>query len=80
MQIMSNGQYKSIEHRGVVHPEKERLSIAAFHSPNMQAKIGPLPDLAGKSGAQYKTSTHEDYVRTVVASKLDGKLVGPIQT
>lgn len=73
IEIMSNGQYKSIEHRGVVHPEKERFSIAAFHSPNMQAKIGPLPDLAGKSGAQYKTSTHEDYVRTVVASKLDGK-------
>ncbi|KAF8032778.1 hypothetical protein BT93_D1618 [Corymbia citriodora subsp. variegata] len=73
IEIMSNGQYKSIEHRAVVNTEKERLSIAAFHGPNMQAKIGPLPDLAGKSSALYKTSNHEDYLRTVFASKLDGK-------
>ncbi|XP_030471073.1 S-norcoclaurine synthase 1-like [Syzygium oleosum] len=73
IEIMSNGQYKSIEHRAVVNPEKQRLSIAAFHNPNMQAKIGPLPDLAGKSGALYKTSNHDDYLRKIVTSKLDGK-------
>ncbi|XP_056174196.1 S-norcoclaurine synthase 1-like isoform X1 [Syzygium oleosum] len=71
IEIMSNGQYKSIEHRVVVNPEKERLSIAAFHSPNIEAMIGPFPDLAGKSGALYKTTSHEDYMRLVVASRLD---------
>ncbi|XP_039040719.1 S-norcoclaurine synthase 1-like [Hibiscus syriacus] len=33
IEIMSNGEYKSIEHRVVVNEEKERLSIASFHYP-----------------------------------------------
>ncbi|KAK1567775.1 hypothetical protein Q3G72_016499 [Acer saccharum] len=72
MEIMSNGEYKSIEHRAVVNPEKERLSIAAFHSPNMKTMIGPLTDLV-KDRENYKTISHEEFVRLVVTSKLDGK-------
>ncbi|CAH8304150.1 unnamed protein product [Eruca vesicaria subsp. sativa] len=32
LEIITNGTYKSIEHRGVVNSEKERLSVAAFHN------------------------------------------------
>lgn len=70
---MSNGEYKSIEHRAVVNPEKERLSIAAFHSPNIRAMIGPLPDIVKKNAANYKTISNEEYIKLVVTSKLDGK-------
>ena len=70
---MSNGEYKSIEHRAVVNPEKERLSIAAFHSPNYRTMIGPLPDLLKENSANYKTISFEDFVRIVVTRKLDGK-------
>ncbi|XP_048141423.1 S-norcoclaurine synthase 1-like [Rhodamnia argentea] len=73
IETMSNEEYKSIEHRAIVNPEKEHLSIAAFHCPNMQAAIGPLPDLAVKSSALYKTLNHEHYVRLVLGSKLDGE-------
>lgn len=73
MQIMSNGQYKSIEHRAVVDPEKERLSIAAFHGPSIGALIGPLQDLTVKNRAYYRTLSHEEYIRLVVSRKLDGK-------
>ncbi|KAL3499846.1 hypothetical protein ACH5RR_038939 [Cinchona calisaya] len=73
MEIMSNGEYSSIEHRAVVNFKNERLSIAAFHSPNISTKIGPLPDLVKENGANYKTLEHEDYLRLVVTSKLDGK-------
>ncbi|RVW40671.1 S-norcoclaurine synthase 1 [Vitis vinifera] len=45
IEIMSNGEYKSIEHRAVVDPEKERLSIAIFCSPGAGAIIGPLQSL-----------------------------------
>ncbi|KAK3183082.1 hypothetical protein Dsin_030368 [Dipteronia sinensis] len=72
MEIMSNGEYKSIEHRAVVNPEKERLSIAAFHSPNMKTMIGPLTYLV-KDKENYKTITLEEFVRQVINSKLDGK-------
>ena len=70
---MSNGAYKSIEHRAVVNPEKERLSIAAFHSPDHRTMIGPLPDLIKENSANYKTTGHDDFLRIVVTRKLDGK-------
>lgn len=72
MQIMSNGEYRSIEHRAVVSGQKERLSIAAFHSSNIGTDVGPLSDLV-KNGSKYKTLSSEEYVRLVVSSKLDGK-------
>ncbi|KAL5791465.1 hypothetical protein ACOSP7_000059 [Xanthoceras sorbifolium] len=75
IEIMSNGEYKSIEHRAVVNPQKQRISVAAFHSPNMKTMIGPLPDLVkeNQSYYYYKTITHQEFVRLVVTSKLDGK-------
>ncbi|XVF13561.1 hypothetical protein REPUB_Repub08aG0217800 [Reevesia pubescens] len=73
IEIMSNGEYKSIEHRAGVNPDKERLSIAAFHSPNMSTKIGPLPDLVKAKEAQYRTLSHEEFIRLTISSKLDGK-------
>ena len=39
-QMLTNGRYRSIEHRVVVDPEEERLSVAAFHSPNTRATEG----------------------------------------
>ncbi|KAL5551212.1 hypothetical protein UlMin_001388 [Ulmus minor] len=73
IEIMSNGEYKSIEHRSVVNPEKQRLSIAAFHSPNFGAMIGPLAELIQQNQANYKAITHHNFVKLVVTSKLDGK-------
>ncbi|CAK9148383.1 unnamed protein product [Ilex paraguariensis] len=73
MEIMSNGEYSSIEHRAVVNFGKARLSIAAFHSPNVSTNIGPLADLMRESGAKYKTLSNDNYVRLIVSSKLDGK-------
>ncbi|CAH2041883.1 unnamed protein product [Thlaspi arvense] len=36
LEILSNGIYKSIQHRAVVNSEKERISVAAFHSPKFE--------------------------------------------
>ncbi|XWS62105.1 hypothetical protein CRYUN_Cryun07bG0182300 [Craigia yunnanensis] len=73
IEIMSNGEYKSVEHRAVVNADKERLSIAAFHSPNISTKIGPLPNLVKTNVAEYRTMTHEAFVRLTINSKLNGK-------
>ncbi|CAA3025770.1 S-norcoclaurine synthase 1-like [Olea europaea subsp. europaea] len=73
MEIMSNGEYSSIEHRAVIDFEKERLSIAAFHSPNITTEIGPLHDLVEKKGEKYKALSHDEYIKLVITSKLDGK-------
>ena len=68
-QIMSNGEYKSIEHRAVVDPEKERLSIAIFCSPGAGAIIGPLPELTKEKGAIYKSVSREEYIKFVLSRK-----------
>ncbi|WCJ20680.1 2-oxoglutarate (2OG) and Fe(II)-dependent oxygenase superfamily protein [Euphorbia peplus] len=73
IEIMSNGEYKSIEHRAVVNPENERLSIAGFHSPNMNTMIGPLQDLINDKKPIYKTIQNVEYIKLILASKLDGK-------
>lgn len=44
-EIFTNGRYSSIEHRAVINMEKERLSVAAFHSPSVHATIGPLREV-----------------------------------
>ncbi|TVU46999.1 hypothetical protein EJB05_06573, partial [Eragrostis curvula] len=33
LEVLSNGKFKSEEHRAVIHPNKERISVAMFHFP-----------------------------------------------
>ncbi|CAN1746361.1 2-oxoglutarate-dependent dioxygenase 11 [Linum perenne] len=75
IEIMCNGEYKSIEHRAVVNPDKERMSIALFHNPNMDVMIGPLPELTNekKKQAKYQSLSRVEFLRLVGSSKLDGK-------
>ncbi|XP_016733525.1 S-norcoclaurine synthase 1-like [Gossypium hirsutum] len=73
VELTSNGEYKSLEHRAVVNPEKERLSIAALHYGNKNAQIGPLPDLLKTNKALYNTIPAEEFLNLKLSSKLDGK-------
>ncbi|KAK9120668.1 hypothetical protein Syun_018285 [Stephania yunnanensis] len=71
LEIWSNGKYKSIEHRVVVNPDRERLSVAAFHAPNEDSIIGPLRDLVKKEGAKYKSIDLSNYY--MLNNTLQGK-------
>nr|CAB3471000.1 unnamed protein product [Digitaria exilis] len=74
LQIFTNGRYRSVEHRAVVDTERERMSIAAFHSPSIHATIGPLSELvADQEMTMYKTVDHESFLRFLFSAKLDGK-------
>ncbi|THF98466.1 hypothetical protein TEA_006729 [Camellia sinensis var. sinensis] len=44
--MVTNGIYKSIEHRATVNSEKERLSIATFLSANLELEMVRLPALS----------------------------------
>ncbi|XP_072963983.1 S-norcoclaurine synthase 1-like [Typha angustifolia] len=74
LEVLSNGKYKSIEHRAVIHGEKERMSIAAFHSTSFTGTtVGPLPELVEGSEEFYKTVSMEEYIKLFISRKLDGK-------
>lgn len=74
LEIATNGIYKSIEHRAVVNSEKERLSIATFHSPNMDGMLRPSPNLVTpETPALFKEVAVADYYRRFLSNKLQEK-------
>ncbi|WVZ71468.1 hypothetical protein U9M48_020053 [Paspalum notatum var. saurae] len=75
LEILSNGRYKSIAHRAVVHPDKERISAVMFHQPCPDTTVGPLPELVGKDGggARYKSVAYMDFMKSFFVAKLDGR-------
>nr|XP_043607066.1 protein SRG1-like [Erigeron canadensis] len=74
IQIISNGIYKSIEHRAVVNSNKERLSIATFLSPNLESEIGPaLSLITPGTPAKFTRITTVDYMKKFYSRELNGK-------
>lgn len=74
IQIISNGIYKSIEHRATVNSEKERMSIAVFFNPKLDAEIGPSASLIKPGNPPlYKRVPMDKYVKDFFSRKLDGK-------
>ncbi|MED6223339.1 hypothetical protein PIB30_073031 [Stylosanthes scabra] len=75
LQIMSNGRYKSIEHRVTAHGSKNRISVPVFVNPRLSDVIGPLPQiLASGEKAKYKNVLYSDYVKHFYWKPHDGKL------
>lgn len=73
LEIFTNGRYRSIEHRAVINPNEERLSVAAFHSPHIHAMIGPLKEIVVHEDEAYKRVDHEDFMKLFFSAKLEGK-------
>ncbi|XP_061359191.1 feruloyl CoA ortho-hydroxylase F6H1-3-like [Gastrolobium bilobum] len=75
LQIMSNGRYKSIEHRAAANGSKTRVSVPIFVNPRPSDVIGPLPQvLASGEKATYKNVLYSDYVKHFFRKAHDGKM------
>ncbi|KAM6555146.1 hypothetical protein CsatB_015908 [Cannabis sativa] len=74
LEILTNGLYPSIEHRVVVNPKQERLSIATFLNPNLEFDIGPASSLiTPQNPPKYKTVTNKEYVKNTFSNEPNGK-------
>jgi feruloyl-CoA ortho-hydroxylase len=74
MQIMSNGRYRSIEHRVAANGSKTRISVPIFVNPGPSDVIGPFPEvLAGGEKALYKNVLCSDYANHFYKRAHDGK-------
>ncbi|GLT39448.1 hypothetical protein SLA2020_136370 [Shorea laevis] len=74
LQILSNGRYKSVEHRVVANRSKNRISVPVFVNPRPSDVIGPLPEmLADGEKPIYKQVLYSDYVRHFFKKAHDGK-------
>lgn len=74
LEIVTNGIYRSIEHRATVNSTKERLSAAMFFSPRLDGEIGPAPSLVtSERPALFKTIGVADFLGGFFKRELNGK-------
>jgi isopenicillin N synthase-like dioxygenase len=74
MQVLTNGKYKSIEHRAVTNTSKEKMSLVTFHAPSYNVEIGPLPQFIDHSHpCLYRSYIHAEYNLYYLSNKLEGK-------
>ncbi|GJM87619.1 hypothetical protein PR202_ga03591 [Eleusine coracana subsp. coracana] len=73
LEIMSNGKYKSVEHRVIINPHMERLSVSAFHNPKLDGVVSPIIGAATNEDVLYKTVSVNEYMKHNLSNKLDGK-------
>ncbi|KAK8698261.1 hypothetical protein V6N13_114386 [Hibiscus sabdariffa] len=74
LQIISNGKYRSVEHRVVANGSKNRISVPIFVNPRPGDIIGPLSELV-ENGEKpiYKQILYSDYVKHFFRKAHDGK-------
>lgn len=75
LEVLTNGRYKSVEHRAVVDGAgRDRLSVVTFYAPAYDVELGPMPELLGDGEpCRYRRFNHGEYSRHYVTSKLEGK-------
>lgn len=76
LQIISNDEYKSVEHRVLANPFQEpRVSVAIFFNPGQRENLyGPLPELiSDEKPAVYREFMFNDYMGRFFSKELDGK-------
>ncbi|KAJ4845168.1 hypothetical protein Tsubulata_018454 [Turnera subulata] len=74
LEVLTNGKYKSVEHRAVTHKENDRLSIVTFYAPSYEVELGPMAELVDENKkCMYRRYNHGEYSKHYVTNKLQGK-------
>ncbi|KAJ7553011.1 hypothetical protein O6H91_06G080700 [Diphasiastrum complanatum] len=75
MEILTNGRYKSVEHRAVLNSERPRMSIISSYNPSRHTKISPIKHLVDEHHhpALYREISYADYLQYFYSKSLDGK-------
>ncbi|GJW74012.1 protein SRG1 [Tanacetum coccineum] len=74
LEVLTNGRYKSVEHRAVTDKENDRLTLVTFYSPNHHTEVAPMPEMVDEDNpAKYRKYNHGEYFKHYVTNKLHGK-------
>ncbi|PON77163.1 Oxoglutarate/iron-dependent dioxygenase [Parasponia andersonii] len=74
LQILSNGRYKSAEHRVRTTSTQSRVSVPIFTISKPKQMIGPLPQVVEKDGLpRYREVVFEDYMNNFFGNAHEGK-------
>ena len=77
LEVITNGKYKSVEHRVIAQTDGTRMSIASFYNPGSDAVIYPAPTLVEKEAEEknqvYPKFVFEDYMKLYAGLKFQPK-------
>ncbi|KAJ7530684.1 hypothetical protein O6H91_14G014800 [Diphasiastrum complanatum] len=74
IEIITNGRYKSAQHRVIVNNQSTRRSYVTFYFPGMDHKIFPAPQLVDpKVGPAYKEFFYKEYLQALTTARVLGK-------
>nr|ABK93303.1 unknown [Populus trichocarpa] len=74
MEIITNGKYRSAQHRAITNSSSPRLSVATFHDPAKTVKISPAFELTSNSSPpKYREVKYGDYVSSWYTKGPKGK-------
>ncbi|KAL8138843.1 hypothetical protein V2J09_004844 [Rumex salicifolius] len=63
LEVLSNRKYKSVLHRAVTNKSREKVSLAYFWGPDLNARIGPIKDLLDEQHPQiYKYYFYKEFI------------------
>ncbi|KAJ1702278.1 hypothetical protein LUZ63_002057 [Rhynchospora breviuscula] len=74
-EVLSNGIYKSIEHRAMINTQHPRISLVAFHGPDNSLMLRPLPEVVGDGKLNYGSVSYQEFMKALFNKKLEGKSV-----
>lgn len=74
MQILTNGRYKSVEHRAVVNAKQTRMTVLSCYSPAESVTVAPAAPLVEEDNAAfYEASLYGDYSFNFFSKGFKGK-------
>ncbi|RWR97842.1 Oxoglutarate/iron-dependent dioxygenase [Cinnamomum micranthum f. kanehirae] len=74
MEVLSNGRYKSVQHRTRVNKERMRITVAVGHRPENDAIMAPAHQLVEKDGGlRFKSLRFGDYMKLQQTIVSEGK-------
>ncbi|XP_027343035.1 1-aminocyclopropane-1-carboxylate oxidase-like [Abrus precatorius] len=73
LEVITNGKYKSVEHRVIAQTDGTRMSIASFYNPGSDAVIYPAPALVDQNNEVYPKFVFEDYMKLYAGLKFQAK-------
>ncbi|KAE8702589.1 hypothetical protein F3Y22_tig00110482pilonHSYRG00406 [Hibiscus syriacus] len=72
LEILSNGVYKSVEHRAITNETKARVSLATIKIPYDELEIGPMECMVDDHWLRmYRSIKYLDYVRQLLQLSLN---------
>ncbi|KAK7300414.1 hypothetical protein RJT34_11258 [Clitoria ternatea] len=76
LEVITNGKYKSVEHRVIAKTDGTRMSVASFYNPGNDAVIYPAPTLLDKAedtNQTYPKFVFQDYMNLYATLKFQPK-------